>query len=163
MVLMGLVVYGRPVKCVGPSWCCAKMLSLFLGVVIVVGSTGCISRPTKPLVLTEQTGAIPVEFSGADCDIPILSSRPPKAHEVIARVKTYGNQGTGMEAMRTALHREACAIGAEAIVLERVKAGDFQDEVTVQHQGASTSRDYRSRSDYEYQLVGLAIRYEPAN
>ena len=142
---------------------CVKKLSLFLGAVIVIGSTGCVSRPIKPLVLTEQTGAIPVEFSGTDCAIPILSSRPPKAHEVIARVKTYGNQGTGMEAMRTALHQEACAIGAEAIVLERVKAGDFQDEVTVQHQGASTSRDYRSRSDYEYQLVGLAIRYKREN
>ena len=121
------------------------------------------SRPTKPLVLTEQMGAIPVEFTAANCKIPILSSPPALPHEVIARVKTYGNQGTGMEAMQDALHREACSIGAEAIVLQRVKAGEFQDEITVQHQGASTARDYRSRSDYEFQLVGLAIRYKQQN
>lgn len=120
---------------------------------------GCVNRPTRPLVLTEQIGALPVEFNVGDCTIPILSSAPESPHEVIARVKTYGNQGTGMESMQSALKREACAIGAEAIVLQRLRAGEFADEVTVQHLGASTARDYRSRADYEFQLVGLAIRY----
>ena len=105
-------------------------------------------------------GALPVEFIATNCRIPILSSPPALPHEVIARVKTYGNQGTGMEAMQNALHREACSIGAEAIILERMKAGEFQDETTVQHTGMSTVRDYRSRADYEFQLVGLAIRYK---
>ena len=108
---------------------------------ILVGCalTGCVSRPTKPLVLTEQVGALPIEFTTTNCKIPILDSPPALAHEVIARVKTYGNPGTGMEAMQTALHREACAIGAEAIVLQRMKAGEFQDEITVAHVGASTA------------------------
>lgn len=128
---------------------------------ILAGCTllGCVSRPTRPLVLTEQVGELPVEFSAADCTIPILSDPPDAPHEIIARVKTYGNQGTGMAPMQDALLREACSIGAEAIVLQRLRAGEFADEVTVQHQGASTARDYRSRSDYEFQLVGLAIRY----
>ena len=65
-----------------------------------------------------------------------------------------------MEAMQNALHREACSIGAEAIILERMKAGEFQDETTAQHASMSTVRDYRSRADYEFQLVGLAIRYK---
>ncbi len=135
------------------------LLTILVGCVL----TGCASRPTKPLVLTEQVGAIPVEFTTTNCTIPILDSPPALAHEVIARVKTYGNPGTGMEAMQTALHREACSIGAEAIVLQRMKAGEFQDEITVAHVGASTARDYRSRSDYEFQLVGLAIRYTQQN
>jgi hypothetical protein len=121
---------------------------------------GCVSRPTKPLVLTEQMGALPVEFSAADCKIPLLSSPPALPYEVIARVKTYGNQGTGAESLHAALHREACALGAEAVILERLKAGEFQDEISVQHMGASTPRDYTSRADYEFQLVGLAIRYK---
>ena len=121
---------------------------------------GCVSRPTKPLVLTEQMGALPVEFSAADCKIPLLSSPPALPYEVIARVKTYGNQGTGTESLHAALHREACALGAEAVILERLKAGEFQDEISVQHMGASTPRDYTSRADYEFQLVGLAIRYK---
>ena len=135
------------------------LLTVLVGCALAECVVGCASRPTKPLVLTEQVGALPVEFTAANCQIPILSALPASPHEVIARVKTYGNQGTGMEAMQKALHREACAIGAEAIVLQRVKAGEFQDEVTVQHMGASSVRDYRSRADYEFQLVGLAIRY----
>ncbi len=133
--------------------------------IILVGCalSGCVNRPSKPLVLTEQVGALPVAFTTKNCEIPLLDSPPASAHEVIARVKTYGNPGTGMEAMQAALYREACAIGAEAIVLQRVKAGEFQDEITVAHVGASTARDYRSRADYEFQLVGLAIRYKPQN
>ncbi len=138
-------------------------LKMLLTVLVGCALAGCASRPTKPLVLTEQVGALPVEFTTTNCNIPILSSPPTLPHEVIARVKTYGNQGTGMEAMQKALHREACALGAEAIVLQRMKAGEFQDEVTVQHMGASSARDYRSRSDYEFQLVGLAIRYTQQN
>ncbi len=132
---------------------------------VVAASTllGCVSRPTKPLVLTEQMGALPVEFADADCKIPLLSSPPALPYEVIARVKTYGNQGTGAESLQAALHREACAIGAEAVILERLKAGEFQDEISVQHMGASTARDYTSRADYEFQLVGLAIRYKQQN
>ncbi len=131
------------------------LVSLLVGCTLV----GCVSRPTRPLVLTEQVGELPVEFSAADCTIPVLSDTPDAPHEVIARVKTYGNRGTGMAPMRDALLREACAIGAEAIVLQGLRAGEFADEVTVQHLGASTVRDYRSRSDYEFRLVGLAIRY----
>ena len=129
---------------------------------VMAGSTllGCVSRPTKPLVLTERMGALPVEFSAADCKIPLLSSPPALPYEVIARVKTYGNQGTGAESLHAALHREACALGAEAVILERLKAGEFQDEISVQHMGASTPRDYTSRADYEFRLVGLAIRYK---
>lgn len=137
-----------------------KILKILLTILVGCALIGCVSRPTKPLVLTEQMGAIPVEFTTTNCEIPILASPPDLAHEVIARVKTYGNPGTGMEAMQTALRREACGIGAEAIVLQRMKAGEFQDEVTVAHVGASTARDYRSRADYEFQLVGLAIRYK---
>ena len=138
-------------------------MKILLTILIGCALTGCASRPTKPLVLTEQVGAIPVEFTTTNCKIPILNSPPALAHEVIARVKTYGNPGTGMEAMQAALHREACSIGAEAIILQRMKAGEFQDEVTVAHVGASTARDYRSRADYEFQLVGLAIRYKQQN
>ena len=136
---------------------------VILAVVAASALVGCVSRPIKPLVLTEQVGALPTEFSAADCKIPLLSSPPALPYEVIARVKTYGNQGTGAESLHAALHREACAIGAEAVILERLKAGEFQDEVSVQHTGASSVRDYTSRADYEFQLVGLAIRYKQEN
>ena len=138
-------------------------MRVILAVVVTSLLEGCVSRPTKPLVLTEQMGALPAEFSAVDCKIPLLSSPPALPYEIIARVKTYGNQGTGAESLHAALHREACAIGAEAVILERLKAGEFQDEVSVQHTGASTARDYTSRADYEFQLVGLAIRYEEGN
>lgn len=137
-----------------------ETVRVILAIVAVSMLGGCVSRPTKPLVLTEQMGALPVEFSAADCKIPLLSSPPALPYEVIARVKTYGNQGTGADRLHAALHREACAIGAEAVILERLKAGEFQDEINVQHSGARTPRDYTSRADYEFQLVGLAIRYK---
>lgn len=137
-----------------------ETVRVILAIVAVSMLVGCVSRPTKPLVLTEQMGALPVEFSAADCKIPLLSSPPALPYEVIARVKTYGNQGTGADRLHAALHREACAIGAEAVILERLKAGEFQDEINVQHSGARTPRDYTSRADYEFQLVGLAIRYK---
>ncbi len=141
----------------------AETVRVILAIVAASTLLGCVSRPTKPLVLTEQMGALPVEFADADCKIPLLSSPPALPYEVIARVKTYGNQGTGAESLHAALHREACAIGAEAVILERLKAGEFQDEISVQHRGASTPRDYTSRVDYEFQLVGLAIRYKQQN
>jgi len=140
-----------------------ETVRVVLAVVMTSALLACVTRPTKPLVLTEQVGALPVEFTAADCKIPLLSSPPALPYEVIARVKTYGNQGTGVDSLHAALHREACAIGAEAVILERLKAGEFQDEVSVQHMGASTVRDYTSRADYEFQLVGLAIRYKQQN
>ncbi len=137
-----------------------ETVRVILAIVAASMLAGCVRRPTKPLVLTEQMGALPVEFSAADCKIPLLSSPPALPYEVIARVKTYGNQGTGADRLHAALHREACAIGAEAVILERMKAGEFLDEINVQHSGARTPRDYTSRADYEFQLVGLAIRYK---
>lgn len=141
----------------------AETVRVILVVVVTSALVGCVSRPMKPLVLTEQVGALPVEFTTTNCKIPLLSSPPASPYEVIARVKTYGNQGTGVDSMHAALHREACAIGAEAVILKRLKAGEFQDEVSVQHTGASSVRDYTSRADYEFQLVGLAIRYKQQN
>jgi hypothetical protein len=120
----------------------------------------CANRPTKPLVLTEQVGELPVQWTSPHCQIPILSVPPTQSYEVIARVKTYGNPGTEPSAMQDALYREACAIGAQAVIVEPMKHGEFEDSISVQHQGYSTDRDYTSTADYAFQLIGLAIRYK---
>jgi hypothetical protein len=120
----------------------------------------CVNRPTKPLVLTEQVGELPVQFSSQNCSIPVLSTLPLQPHEVIARIKTYGNPGTEQSAMQEALHKEACAIGAQAVVIQPLKEGEFEDSISVTHLGYSTDRDYTSRADYAYQIIGLAIRYK---
>jgi hypothetical protein len=120
----------------------------------------CANRPSKPLVVTEQVGELPVQWVSPQCHIPILSVPPTQPYEVIARVKTYGNAGTEPEAMRTAIHHEACALGAQAIILQPVKTGEFEDTISVSHLGYSTDRDYSSTAEYAYQLIGLAIRYK---
>lgn len=120
----------------------------------------CPNRPTKPLVLTEQVGEIPVQFSSRNCLIPTLTAPPTQPHEVFARIKTYGNPGTEPGAMQEALHREACAIGAQAVIVQAMREGAFEDSVSIQHLGFSTDRDYTSTADYAYQLIGLAIRYK---
>lgn len=131
---------------------------------LVVGITvGCANRPTKPLVLTEQVGELPVQFTSSQCQIPILSAPPSQPYEVIARVKTYGNPGTDPAEMRNALHREACVIGAQAVIVQAMKEGEFEDSIAVTHYGYSTDRDYTSTAEYAFQLIGLAIRYKPGS
>jgi len=123
-------------------------------------AAGCANRPTKPLVLTEQVGELPVQFASPHCQIPLLSAPPAQPYEVIAQVKTYGNLGTDMAEMQNALHREACAIGAQAVIVQPMKAGEFEDSISATHLGYSTTRDYTSTADYAFQLIGLAIRYK---
>lgn len=120
----------------------------------------CANRPTTPLVLTEQVGELPVQFSTQACAIPVLTTLPSQPHEVIARIKTYGNPGMEQNAMQDALHKEACALGAQAVVIQPLKEGQFEDSVSVTHLGYSTDRDYTSRADYAYMIVGLAIHYK---
>lgn len=134
-----------------PAW-------LLLGLIVCL--PGCPNKPSKPLVLTEQVGNIPVEFSSRNCRLPILSTPPTEPHEVLARIKTYGNAKTKKKEMHNMLRGEACAIGAQALVVQQLKTGEFEDEISVQHKGFSTGRDYTSRAEYTYQLIGLAIRYK---
>ena len=75
-------------------------------------------------------------------------------------MKSYGNPGTDMEEMRALLHREACAIGAQAVIVQPLKEGEFADEVSATHLGYSNIRDYTSTAEYAFQIVGLAIRYK---
>ena len=131
---------------------------MLLGLIVCL--VGCPNKPTKPLVLTEQVGNIPVEFASRNCRLPILSAPPTEPHEVLARIKTYGNPKTKKKEMRNMLRGEACALGAQALVVQQLKTGEFEDEISVQHMGFSTDRDYTSRAEYTYQLIGLAIRYK---
>jgi len=135
-------------------------VSRVLGYLALLCLTACPNRPTKPLVLTEQVGELPVQFSSPDCSIPVLSASPAQPHEVIARIKTYGNPQTEPGAMQEMLHKEACAIGAQAVIVQPVKEGQFEDSISVQHLGYSTDRDYTSSAEYSYQIIGLAIRYK---
>ena len=128
-----------------------------LGLTLLV--LGCANKPVQPLVLTEQVGTLPAQFSSRDCGLPILSDPPAEPHEVIARIKTYGNPKTKKTDMTEMLRGEACALGAQALVVQPLKTGEFEDEISVQHAGYSTNRDYTSRAEYQYQLIGLAIRY----
>jgi len=131
-------------------------LFLFMGTLV-----SCANRPTKPLVLTEQVGEMPVQFASPQCQIPMLSTPPSQPYEVIARVKTYGNPGTDPVEMRSLLHREACAIGAQAVIVQAMREGKFEDSIAVTHYGYSSDRDYTSTAEYAFQLIGLAIRYKP--
>ena len=134
----------------------------WLTVLCLMIHSGCATRPTEPLVLTEPMGPLPIDFSAADCHIPVLSTPPDRPHEVIARVKTYGNPETGSDTMRTVLLREACNIGAHAVILEKVKGGKFVDEIAIQtDSGIGPRRHYDKHADYAFQLIGLAIRYTP--
>ena len=135
-------------------------MSLALFLLLLVPVTGCGQRPTKPLVLTDQVGELPVQFSSPNCNIPVLSAPPTQPYEVIARVKTYGNPGTDTAEMRSALHSEACAIGAQAVIVQPMKEGEFEDAISVTHLGYSNTRDYTSTAEYAFQIVGLAIRYK---
>ena len=130
------------------------------GSLLLLTLAACPNRPTKPLVLTEQVGELPVQFSSPHCSIPVLHSPPPQSHEVIARIKTYGNPGMEPGVMEEMLHQEACALGAQAVIIQPRKEGQFEDSISVQHHGYSTDRDYTSSAEYAYQIIGLAIRYK---
>jgi len=132
----------------------------FFTIILAASLTACPNRPTKPLVLTEQVVELPVQFASQDCQIPVLKAAPSEPYEVIARVKTYGNPGTDQAEMDNALHREACAIGAQAVILEQRKEAEFEDEISATHFGYSNTRDYTSTAEYAFQIVGVAIRYK---
>jgi len=138
----------------------SRSVSLASFLLMLMPVVGCGKRPIKPLVLTEQIGELPVQFSSPNCQIPVLSVPPSQPYDVIARVKTYGNPGTGDAEMQNALHREACAIGAQAVIIQQMKEGEFEDAISVTHLGYSNTRDYTSTAEYAYQIVGLAIRYK---
>jgi hypothetical protein len=137
-----------------------RLFSVIVTVFLLPILSACPNRPTKPLVLTEQVGELPVQFSSQNCNIPVLPAPPTEPYEVIARVKSYGNPGTDQAEMNNALHREACAIGAHAVIVQKMKEGEFADEISMTHMGYSTIRDYTSTAEYAYQIVGLAIRYK---
>ena len=132
----------------------------FFTIILAASLTACPNRPTKPLVLTEQVVELPVQFASQDCQIPVLKAAPSEPYEVIARVKTYGNPGTDQAEMDNALHREACAIGAQAVILEQRKESGFEDEIPATHFGYSNTRDYTGTAEYAFQIVGVAIRYK---
>jgi len=131
-------------------------------IVPVVFLTACLNRPTKPLVLTEteQVREVPVQFASQDCKIPMLRTAPSEPYEVIARVKTYGDPETDQAEMDNALYREACAIGAQAVILEQKKESEFKDEISATYFGDSNTPESTSTAAYTYQVVGLAIRYK---
>lgn len=133
-----------------------------IATILLVVLAGCGQRPTKPLVLTEQVGELPVQFSSPDCQIPVLSAPPEQPYEVIAQVKSYGNAGTDIAKMRTLVYRESCALGAHAMIIQPLKEGAFTDEVSATHLGYSSTRDYTSTAEYAFQIVALAIRYKAA-
>ncbi len=122
--------------------------------------SACSNRPTKPLALTEQVSELPVQFTSPECQIPVLTTPPSQPYEVIARVKTYGNPDTDQAEMDQALHREACAIGAQAVIVEKPREGEFADEVSMTHMGYDNIRDSTGTAESAYQIVGLAIRYK---
>ena len=66
-------------------------------------AAGCANRPTKPLVLTEQVGELPVQFASPHCQIPLLSAPPAQPYEVIGPVTvgdvTVDLGGDGTEIM----------------------------------------------------------------
>ena len=82
-------------------------------------AASCANRPTKPLVLTEQVGELPVQFASPHCQIPLLSAPPAQPYEVIAQVKTYGNPGTDMAEMQNALHQQKAMVDAGQWLLYR--------------------------------------------
>jgi len=137
-----------------------RLFPIGIFVLLVLLLSACPNRPTKPLVLTEQVGELPVQFSSQECNIPVLKTAPSEPYEVIAQVKTYGNPGTDQAEMDEALHREACAIGAQAVIVQKKQEGEFADEVSTTHLGYSNIRDYTSTAEYAFQIVGLAIRYK---
>ncbi len=123
----------------------------------------CVDRPAKPLVLTGQKG-LPVPLASQSCQIPLLKTAPSEPYEVIARVKTYGNPETDQAEMNDVLYREACAIDAQAVIIEQMKEAGFDDETSAPHVDHSNLGDSSSTAKYARQIVGIAIRYksEPA-
>lgn len=50
----------------------------------------CGQRPTKLLMLTEQAGEVPVQFTSPNCQTPVLSAPPEQPYEVIVYMTDKG-------------------------------------------------------------------------
>lgn len=120
----------------------------------------CSSRPTKLPVLTEQVYELAVQVTSPDCQISVLKTPPSQPYDVIAKVKTYGNPDTDQAEMDHALYQEACAIGAQAVIVQNLNESDLVNEVSMTHLGGGNTRDDPSTSEYAPHIGGLAIRYK---
>ncbi|MBM4256518.1 MAG: hypothetical protein FJ147_11575 [Deltaproteobacteria bacterium] len=101
---------------------------------------------------------MPRPSSPPECKIPVLTTAPSEPYEVIAQVKTYGNVETDQAEMDDALNREACELGAQAVIVQPAKGVGRADEVST-HAAGSSDEDSANTVEYASQIVGLAIRY----
>jgi hypothetical protein len=58
--------------------------------ILLLVLAACGQRPTKLLMLTEQVGEVPVQFTSPNCQTPVLSTPPEQPHEVIVHITDKG-------------------------------------------------------------------------
>ncbi len=136
-----------------------RSLGIFLVLVVLVGC-----REHAPLVFIEQVGRMPEESFSRDCNLPVLPSRPQRPHEVIARLKSYSDSEERINEMKERIRREACTIGAQAVVFEPLEYGKYRAEGTYEFPKAQGDeyREFTIKVERSLRLVGLAIVYRDA-
>ncbi len=124
----------------------------------LLGLAGCFLLPTPPSSRVDVTAPIYPEPKNEECSIAILTSPPPAPHEAFAQITIRGNEDQ-MEEMQEKMRKEACVIGADAVVA-------FRDDSDVRvwrdtyPEWVENRAPHTMATDYDFSLIGIAILYK---
>lgn len=79
--------------------------------------TGCWNRLYPPVAHVELLAPIYPASRPHDCNMMVLSAPPEQPYEPFAQIVSYAGSAEMAERMQSLIKREACQIGADAIVL----------------------------------------------
>lgn len=79
--------------------------------------TGCWNRLYPPVAHVELLAPIYPESRPQNCTLTVLSAPPEQPYEPFAHIVSYAGSAEMAERMQSLIKKEACEIGADAIVL----------------------------------------------
>jgi hypothetical protein len=163
-----------------PSW---KALANALLLAACAGAAvGCFDkRPTQVLVTQVAPAIHPAKPPG--CDMPVLTEEPTAGYQQIAIVEAWADVNEDPAKVVPELKRQACATGADALLIVSGKKQDIhrqlygvtpnesETKVTSQNRTPNQSGDYINTMQYKpklgeeghtgYYVDALAIDYPP--
>lgn len=83
---------------------------------------GC-SRLYPPVAHVELLAPIYPDARPQNCRLPVLSAPPDQPFEAFAQIVSYAGSAEMAERMQSLIKKEACGIGADAIVLMPMREG----------------------------------------
>ncbi len=161
------------------GWTAAASAFLLAGCAGVAAGCFTDKRPTQVMVTPVTTAIHPAK--PPDCDMPVLTTEPTVAYEQVAIVEAWADVNEEPAKVLPELRRQACATGAEALLIVGGKKQDVKSllygvtpnesetKVTAANRTPNQAGDYINSMQYKpkvgeqghtgYYIEALAIDY----